>query len=229
MKRLFIVVEGPTEEGFVKGVLGPHLQGRSIFTFPIIVTTRRDESTGAKLNKGGGPWRNWYRDLKRVMGDNPGPNVAFTTLIDLYGLPKDFPQIEALSTIRDTLQRASEVEAVMYQQFGDHRFIPYAQRHEFEALVLAGLDSLAGFLDAEEDLKGVKQLRSEVANQSPEDVNDGRDTAPSKRLEARIPSYSKTLHGPLVVEDVGLARLRVVCPRFHAWVTRLEGLSLAPA
>jgi hypothetical protein len=53
MKRLLVVVEGPTEEGFVKGVLGPHLWMHSISTSPLIVTTRRDELTGAKLNKGG--------------------------------------------------------------------------------------------------------------------------------------------------------------------------------
>lgn len=225
MKRLFVVVEGQTEEGFVKGVLGPHLQARSIFTSTIIVTTRRDELTGAKLGKGGGRWLHWSKDLRRLMGEQRGGDVAFTTLIDLYGLPRDFPQLEALSKTADTLQRASQLEEVMYEQFGDRRFMPYVQRHEFEALVLAGLDALAGFLDAEEDLRGLEQLRSDVANRAPEDVNDGRDTAPSKRLMTRIPSYRKTLHGPLAVESTGLARLRAVCPRFNAWVTKLEGLS----
>lgn len=225
MKRLIIVVEGPTEEGFVKGVLSPHLQARFIFTSTLIVTTRRDELTGAKLNKGGGFWRNWFNDLRRVMGENSGPNVAFTTLIDLYGLPKDFPQLEALSKIGDTRQRASEVEAVMSKQFGDHRFIPYVQRHEFETLVLASLGALAELLDAEEDLQGLEQLRSDIAGHPPEDVNDGPDTAPSKRLLARIPSYRKTLHGPLVGESTGLASLRAACPRFDAWVAKLEGLS----
>ncbi|KFA91706.1 DUF4276 family protein [Archangium violaceum] len=224
MKRLIVVVEGSTEEGFVKRVLGPHLQARSIFTYTLIVTTLRDELTGAKLNKGGGAWRNWFKDLRRVMGENPGPDVAFTTLIDLYGLPNDFPQLEALSKIVDTHQRASELEAVMSKQFGDYRFIPYVQRHEFEALVLAGLGALAGLLDAEEDLQGLEQLRSDIAGHPPEDVNDGPDTAPSKRLLTRIPSYRKTLHGPLVVESTGLASLRAACPRFDAWVAKLEGL-----
>ncbi|MCP3136331.1 DUF4276 family protein [Pyxidicoccus sp. QH1ED-7-1] len=208
----------------MKGVLAPHLQERSIFTFPIIVTNRRDALTGAKLNKGGGPWRNWVKDLRRIMGDNPGPDVAFTTLIDLYGLPRDFPQLDALSKIADTRQRASEVETVMSKQFNDHRFIPYTQRHEFEALVLAGLHALALLLDAGADVAGLAQLRSEVAALAPEDVNDGPETAPSKRLLARVPSYRKTLHGPLVVESTGLASLRAVCPRFNAWVTKLEGL-----
>nr|WP_301340379.1 DUF4276 family protein [Corallococcus exercitus] len=224
VKRLIIVVEGPTEEGFVKHVLGPHLHEHSIFTSTLIVTTRRDERTGAKLNKGGGPWRNWDRDLRRVMGENPGPNVAFTTLLDLYGLPPDFPQLDALSMIGDTRHRASEVETVMSGQFGDRRFIPYVQRHEFEALVLASLRALAGVLDAEEDLQGLEQLRADLAGHPPEDVNDGPETAPSKRLLARIPSYRKPLHGPLAVESTGLASLRAACPRFDAWVTRLEGL-----
>ncbi|MBN8229075.1 DUF4276 family protein [Corallococcus macrosporus] len=224
MKRLIIVVEGQTEEGFVKGVLCPHLNARSIYTSVIIVTTRRDALTGAKLDKGGGFWRNWDRDLRRVMGENSGPDVAFTTLIDLYGLPKDFPQLEALSRIGDTRHRASEVEDVISKQFGDRRLIPYVQRHEFEALVLASLGELARVLDAEDDLRGLEQLRSEIAAYPPEDVNDGPKSAPSKRLLARIPSYGKTLHGPLAVESTGLASLRAACPRFDAWVTRLEGL-----
>ncbi len=227
MIRLYVVVEGQTEEAFVNGVLAPHLQARSIFTIPLIVTTRRDEFTGAKLGRGGGRWLHWFKDLRRVIGENRGTGVAFTTLFDLYGLPKDFPQLEALSRVTSTLQRAALLETAMHEQFGDHRFIPYIQRHEFEALVLASLDALGGFLDAEDDLKGLEQLRSDLANQAPEDVNDGQHTAPSKRLMARIPSYAKPLHGPLAIEATGIANLRAVCPRFDAWVTRLEGLSHA--
>lgn len=56
-------------------------------------------------------------------------------------------------------------------------------------------------------------------------MNDGHDTAPSKQLKARIPSYQKTVHGPLVTEATGLAKLRAACPRFDDWVAKLEGLS----
>lgn len=67
-------------------------------------------------------------------------------------------------------------------------------------------------------------LEREVRGLPPEDVNDGRQTAPSKRLLRHIPSYDKTLCGPLVTSETGIAALRRVCPRFDAWVGALETL-----
>ena len=107
----------------------------------------------------------------------------------------------------------------MADTFEDRRFIPYLQRHEVEALVLAALDDLEPLLDTPEDLAGVASLRAELGDAPPEDVDDGPDTAPSKRLERSIPSYRKALHGPLAVEAAGLASVRALCPRFDRWVS----------
>ena len=41
MKRVLVLVEGFTEERFVKDVLAPHLESREIFATPKIVTTKR--------------------------------------------------------------------------------------------------------------------------------------------------------------------------------------------
>jgi hypothetical protein len=59
----------------------------------------------------------------------------------------------------------------------------------------------------------------------PEDIDDGTRSAPSKRLLTHVPSYRKTVHGPLATEDTGLAALRGQCERFDAWIALLEGLS----
>ncbi len=109
------------------------------------------------------------------------------------------------------------------------RLIPCLQRHEFEALVLAALSSLAELLDAEDDLRGLHALKKEMGDTPPEDVDDGPETAPSKWLLRHIPGYRKTLHGPDVTADVGLASLRRACPRLNAWVRGLEGLALEDA
>jgi hypothetical protein len=101
--------------------------------------------------------------------------------------------------------------------------VPYIQRHEFEALVLAGLNQLRAILDPQ-DFTRLEALRLEVGGASPEDVDDGPQTAPSKRLLRHIPSYQKTVHGPLVVDRVGLAGLRAACPRLDGWIRRLEQL-----
>lgn len=39
-----------------------------------------------------------------------------------------------------------------------------------------------------------------------------------------IQGYRKTLHGPLLAERIGLDRIRAECPRFDAWLRRLESL-----
>jgi energy-coupling factor transporter ATP-binding protein EcfA2 len=57
----------------------------------------------------------------------------------------------------------------------------------------------------------------------PELVNDGPETAPSKRLARYRPGYVKTLDGPSVIAALGLPELRSRCPHLDRWLTRLGG------
>ncbi|MEZ4471977.1 MAG: DUF4276 family protein [bacterium] len=129
---------------------------------------------------------------------------------------------------RDTSRRCAVLEEALRVQVGDRRFLPYLQRHEFEALVLASLSALRGLLDARDDLSGLTTLEGQLGDAPPEDVNDGPDTAPSKRLLQHLGGYSKTLHGPLALADTGLVRLRERCPRFDTWVRQLEAYAGGP-
>jgi len=222
--RLTVVVEGQTEEAFVKHILGPHLDALEVFTTAIVVTTRRDRATGKKLGRGGGDWSKWRKELRQVMRDGRA-DARFTTLFDLYGLPGNFPRLAEHAACADTVERVARLEQAMADDMNDARFIPYLQRHEFEALVLAGLEQLELVLDAREDLSGCRSLREVIAILPPEDVNDGPTTAPSKRLHQAIPSYQKTVHGPLVLDALGLVRLRGACPRLDTWIAKLESLA----
>lgn len=223
MTRLYILVEGQTEEKFVKDLLAPHLQRLSVWSTPIIVATRRDKHTGKK-SRGGGHWKHWAKDLHRLIKVHPGKEVRFTTLFDLYGLPDDFPEIEKYGQDPDTVRRADSLEQAMARAINDWRLIPYLQRHEFEALVLACLSSLTGLLDPD-DRVGAGKLSSSLGTLEPESINDGKETAPSKRLESHIEGYIKTVHGPLAIEAAGLGAIREKCPRFSAWLSKLEALS----
>jgi len=106
--RLYVLVEGQTEEVFVRGLLAPHLDGFGVMAVPIVVTTRRN-ADGSK-HRGGGHWRHWQRDLMRLVGGHPGERVRFTTLFDLYGLPDDFPELAEHATVADTARRATLLE-----------------------------------------------------------------------------------------------------------------------
>ena len=61
---------------------------------------------------------------------------------------------------------------------------------------------------------------------SPELIDDGPDTAPSKRIIAEIPEYAKrkSSAGPIVAERIGLPALRAKCEHFGGWIDRLETL-----
>lgn len=222
-----MLVEGLTEEQFINAVLAPYLQTRGVWVFTLVVETSRD-ARGRK-RRGGGRWKHWLRDLRRLVGEQRDAEARFTTMFDLYGLPDDFPELDQHTTEMNTSRRADRLEQAMAGVVADRRLIPYLQRHEFESLVLAGLEALAGLLEDPEDLTGIAALRATLEHTPPEEVNDGQTTAPSKRLEGHIPSYRKTVHGPLAVEATGLDSLRAACPRFNAWVTRLEALGGAGA
>jgi len=224
--RLFVVVEGDTEQEVVKLCLAPHLNARQVWTTPIEVTTKRDRKTGQKLAKGGGHWMHWRKDICTVLRSNAA-DLRVTSLFDLYGLPEDFPRLDDCATERDTVVRAERLETAMREDIDDRRFIPYVQRHEFEALVLSGLEHLGEELVDADAREGLDALRAELGETPPEDVNDGVDTAPSKRLLARVSGYNKKTHGPRVVEKVGIEELKRRCPRFGAWVSSLEALGEA--
>lgn len=230
MRPLFVVAEGATEEAFVKSVLAPHLLDKGVGTTAIQVTTRRVRD--GRKKRGGGDWTKWEADLRRLFRDTR-QELRVTTLFDLCGLPNNFPGLQDHAGVVDTALRCERLEGAMAEVIGDSRFLPYLQRHEFEALVLAGLPTLALLLEEPRDLSGLEALRNNLGGLAPEDVNDGANTAPSKRLARFIPSddpanraksAGKAVYGELVTVGTGLPTLRTSCPRFDQWVTRLEAL-----
>jgi len=219
MMRVYVVVEGQTEETVVKDVLVPHLSPMGVHLFPIMVKT----SSGHK--GGGSHWAKRENDIRKLLKQHQGQGVRVTTLFDLFRLPNGFPGMDEHGADTDTSRRCDALQKAMAEVFDDWRFIPYLQRHELEALVLASLDGLEGTLDDRDALRGLADLKDEIRGQAPEDINDGPETAPSKRLMRRIPGYRKTLHGPMAIEDTGLQAVRDRCPRFDSWITTLESLA----
>jgi hypothetical protein len=218
--RLYVLVEGQTEAQFVQEVLGPVLMERLTYCYPVIVETSRD--VHGRKRRGGGRWARWSRDLKRLTGEQSGGDVRFTTMFDLYGLPSDFPGLAEARGAESAAERCGLLEQSMAAAVGDRRLIPNIVCHEFEALLLAALESLELLLDNPRDRAGLGQLRADIGELEPEDVDDGPETAPSKRIARRVPGFRKTVHGPEALARAGLTTLRQRCPRFDAWVSKLE-------
>ncbi|WP_030222505.1 DUF4276 family protein [Streptomyces sp. NRRL WC-3626] len=216
MRQVHVLVEGVTEERLVQQVLQQELVPRGIWLTPVTLKTRR--AAGRPHDKGGvSKWSKIEHDIRALLRNSAVDTV--TTMLDLYGLPSDTPGLSD-APANDAYARVGHVEQAMAQAISDQRFLPFLVLHETEAWVLAAADELAE-LTAVPRLAEV--LRSHVADAGgPELVNDGPDTAPSKRLLKAHPAYRKVVDGPDAIEFLGLDALRAACPHLDTWLKRLE-------
>lgn len=163
-------------------------------------------------------------DIQRFLSQEKGKDVYFTTMIDLYGLSASFPaQLEAEKLRHMPEKRVEFLERAFANDMGDPRFIPYIQLHEFEAYLFCDPSQLASFYDQRE--QEIRALQAIADNYStPEMIDDGVHSAPSKRIIAQIPDYgdAKPVVGPQVAEKIGLDVIRSKCPHFNAWLAWLE-------
>ena len=212
MSRIYLLVEGQTEEAFVRELLGPHYARIGLYLTPIIVSTSPGYKGGvvsyAKIKP----------QIVRLCRQDSGAHVS--TMFDLYALPTDFPgkALAAYPSQSSGALKAQHLEAELLKDITELNFIPNLLVHEFEALLFAQPEKFSEWTD---DAKVVSSLSAAGA---PEDINDSPQTAPSKRLLDAMPAYQKTFHGPLIACEIGLDVMRQACPHFHAWLQKLEAL-----
>jgi len=221
LARANVVTEGSTEEAFVREVLQEPLARRSVWLTPRSVRTGR--SRGIVYRGGLSSYTKARSDIVRWLRDDPSAHV--TTMFDLYRLPDDFPGFRATAATRDPHRRAAEIERRFAEDIGSDRFIPYVQLYEFEGLLFSDVRAIDAALMPyhRSMLRPLEEIRAAFGG--PEEIDDGEETAPSKRLLSLYPVYDKALHGPAIAGRIGLATIRSQCPHFNAWLTRLEGLS----
>jgi hypothetical protein len=88
MKRVLMLVEGQTEETFVKELLAPHLWALGVAPIPTLAVTKRVKS-GPNFKGGLVSYGQARNQVVRLLGDKDA--AAVTTMFDLNGLPDDFP------------------------------------------------------------------------------------------------------------------------------------------
>ncbi|MDZ7759617.1 MAG: DUF4276 family protein [Desulfovermiculus sp.] len=118
MIRLHIVVEGQTEEAFVKRVLLEHLGALNIITDVRCVQTGRKR--GRTYRGGIVSYAKLKNDLQRWMKEDQNPDARFTSMVDLYALPEDFPGFSQGAALNDPLQRVDLLEQAFAQDIADH-------------------------------------------------------------------------------------------------------------
>ena len=218
MTRLLMLVEGQSEEIFVKQTLAPFLGERGVFVEPIVLWTKRNPSGGG-FRGGVVSWQQIQKNLLPLLGDK---NAWVTTLLDFYGLPTDFPGYQAALAAGDPLDRVLALQERFAQEFNHPRFIPFFALHEFEAWLFCAPEVVAKHF-GNPDL--VLPIQAAVIHAgSPERINHGKDTHPKARLQFLKMGYKETSDGPTLMEKIGILTIHANCPHFAAWVDRLVGL-----
>ena len=228
MIRLHVVAEGQTEEAFVNALLADHFGVLDVSVDVRCVQTSRSKR---KIHRGGLlDYRQAKKDLSLWMSEDRRADAFFTTMFDVYALPDDFPGFAEAAREVDPHRRVQVMEASFADDMAHPRFVPYLQLHEFEALLLS--DPACFRARFHEREQGIKNLISVCAGfPSPELIDDGPLTSPSKRIIQEIPEYggAKRSAGPVLAARIGLAGIRRRCAHFSAWLDKLERIGLEQA
>lgn len=204
MTRLAILVEGQTEEDFVNKLLVDHLGPLEVYPAAMLISGR-----GGNIS---------VERLVPKMAEFSWRFDAVTSLVDFYGFRN-----RGERSVEELEEHLSQ--EINRKNLGMGKVFPYVQKYEFEGLLFSDTSAFQVIADVDErDVTALAKIRENFT--SPEDINDGYETAPSKCIMRRIRRYDKVVYGVSVAQETGLAKIREKCPRFGAWLTRLEQLSL---
>jgi Domain of unknown function (DUF4276) len=210
VKPLIIVVEGDTEEVFVKDILLPYFIERGIYDVRPIKVSTKAGFKGGFVN-----YDHLKRDVSRYLKEQQTRIV--TTFVDYFRIPNNLPNYADCEKIHFIDARIECLENSMRENFQTERFIPYIQKYEFEALLFSSN-------------KGFQRLFGDIANETqkiidqypnPEDINNQPHTAPSKRLLKIKSDYDKVADGTLIALEIGIDKILEKCPRFKNWIENI--------
>ena len=220
MRKIFVYVEGPTEERFVKTLLVPYLEDLNIYIHPIVATTKYVFSQ--PIFRGGVPkYHKAKKEIRNLLRDNSA--IAVTTMLDYYGLPHTFPGRSAPQG-SNCYDRVAYVEKAIKEDINNSKFIPFLTLHEFEGLLFSSPQMMAEALPGGAHLRRTfERIRSQFS--SPEEINDQKPTAPHQRIIQAYNNYQKPLHGSLIAARIGIKQIREECKHFDDWLTKLKQLS----
>ncbi len=224
MNDLVVIVEGETEQSFVRDQLAEYLALHNVNAWAVLPGRQRRHG-GVKK------WEIAKQDIIRTLKERR----YCSTMFDYYAMPSDWPG-RTESKNKPWQSRAKFVEEkilkdireTLSSSFNPMMFIPYVQLHEFEALAFADIEQLVSVLSpiASHSKETLLTHFQEVLAKSghPEAINDSYETCPSRRITNQVPAYKKRAQGPIVAKRIGIPRLRQKCTHFDNWLSRLEAI-----
>lgn len=216
---VYVIVEGQTEQTFIRDLLAPEIAVQGIFLHPALI--------GKPGHKGGNvKFERAKEDIGKFLKQRSDTHIS--TMFDYFRLDPSWPGNVNVQSCSNAIEKAGKIEsatlAKIRELFPDHniegRFIPYIEMHEFEALLFSNASILAEKIGVDTD--EIEDVLDEFGE--PEEIDDGSETAPSKRLISLHKGYRKVAMGKTISEAIGISTMREKCPHFDNWLTRLEQL-----
>jgi hypothetical protein len=221
--EIFIVVEGSTEQTFVRDVLAPQMAHKGIFLHPALIGKPGHKGGDIRFDKA----RNDIGNFLKQRND-----TYISTMFDYFRIDSEWPgRAEVHRQLQNGTALTASHKAEILEGATRHeimkafpgcdaetRFVPYIEMHEFEALLFSDAEILA----EKTEIK-VSLIRSIIeAYDNPEEINDDPANAPGKRLESLKNGYRKVAMGKTISEAIGIQTIRRQCPHFNNWLENLE-------
>ncbi len=215
------IVEGKTEEIFIKNLVSPYLAKKNIFIQATQISKPGQKGGDVRFDR-------TKRDLEIHLKQRSDTYV--TLFVDYYGIKSDWPGVKSVregassSEISKTINEATKTKVVdlFGEQRADERFIPFIAVYEFEALLFSDAEILSSNLEIKASL--VEDVLNEFGQ--PEAINNSPQTAPSKRLDkwSRNKKFPKTRMGIKIAQEIGIKKIREKCPLFNNWLIEFENI-----
>ena len=218
IKEVYVVVEGFTEQTFIRDILAPYLYPRNIYLKASLIGKPGHKGGNVKFDRA-------QSDIVKFLKQRNDTYIS--TMFDYFRLDPKWPgrKIKKTKTAKNKagfIEQETVKELIKcYPDFNPERFIPYFSMHEFEALLFSNPKRIAEKLSVKEKL--ILDILEEC--KEPEEINDEPETAPSKRIE-KISwiKYKKTITGIAIAKNIEIVEMRKKCPVFNLWLEKLEKL-----
>ncbi len=225
--EVYLVVEGQTEQTFVRDVLAPAASSQGIYLYPALIGKPGHKGGDVRFDRA-------QSDIGHFLLQRH--NTYVSTMFDYFRIAVDWPgRAEVRRRVKSgaaltAREKADILETAMQQAIVEsyplsnakQRFIPYIEMHEFEALLFSDARILAEKTDI--DISAINRILDKHAE--PEEINDDPQQAPSKQIMALNNNYRKVAMGKVIAEAIGISTLREKCSHFNEWLIKLEGLAI---
>jgi len=224
-----IIVEGQTEQTFVRDVLAPQIAHKGIYLNASLIGTPGHKGGNVRFDRA-------KIDICNFL--NQRNDTYISTMFDYFRIDSKWPGKEEIQrqtqngTTLTAIDKANILETATHNEImkfiprndSKNRFVPYIEMHEFEALLFSDADILAEKTGI--NATHIRRIIQEYSN--PEEINDDPAKAPSKQLKALKNGYRKVAMGKTVSDAIGIQVIRRQCPNFNNWLTKLEQLKAFP-